>query len=128
LNLLVDTHLLLWAAVEPHKLSRTARRTLEDAGAQLWFSAATLWEVAIKYGLGRDDFRVSPRQLRRGLIDHGWRELAVSSGHAVAIEDLPPIHKDPFDRMLLAQAHVEGLTLITSDEIVARYPGRVRKV
>jgi PIN domain nuclease of toxin-antitoxin system len=128
LNLLVDTHLLLWAAVQPEKLSRAARHALDDANAQLWFSAASLWEVAIKHGLGRDDFRATPRQLRRGLIDNGWRELAVSSEHAVAIEDLPPIHKDPFDRMLLAQAHVEGFVLVTSDEIVARYPGHVRKV
>lgn len=132
MTLLVDTHLLLWAAGEPRKLSQSARRLLEDASVQLWFSAASLWEVAIKHALakahGRDDFRVEPRRLRRGLIDNGWRELAVSSEHAVAILDLPPIHKDPFDRMLLAQTHVEGLTLITSDEIVAQYPGRVRKV
>ena len=132
MSLLVDTHLLLWAAGEPHKLSRAARRLLEDTSAQLWFSAASLWEVAIKHGLanthGRKDFHVEPRRLRRGLIDNGWRELAISSEHAVAILDLPPIHKDPFDRMLLAQAHVEGLTLITSDAIVGQYPGRVRKV
>jgi PIN domain nuclease of toxin-antitoxin system len=132
LSLLLDTHLLLLAAGEPRKLSKSARRLLEDASAQHWFSAASLWEVAIKYGLtktqGREDFRIDPRRLRRGLIDNGWRELAISSEHAVAVLDLPPIHKDPFDRMLLAQAHVEGLTLVTSDAIVAQYPGRVRKV
>jgi PIN domain nuclease of toxin-antitoxin system len=128
MNLLVDTHLLLWAAGEPQKLSRTARHVLEDANAQLWFSVASLWEVAIKHQLGREDFHAAPRRLRRGLIDHGWRELAVLSEHAVAIEDLPPIHKDPFDRMLLAQAQVEGLILLTSDEIVAQYTGPVRKV
>ena len=132
MSLLVDTHLLLWAAGEPRKLSKSARRLLEDTSTQLWFSAASLWEVAIKHGLakthGRADFRVEPRRLRRGLIDNGWRELAISSEHAVAILDLPPIHKDPFDRLLLAQANVEGLTLVTSDEIVAQYPGRVRKV
>jgi PIN domain nuclease of toxin-antitoxin system len=128
LTLLVDTHLLLWAAGEPRKLSRRARRALEDPGSQLWFSAASLWEVAIKHGLGRKDFRVEPRRLRRALIDNGWRELAISSEHAVATLSLPPIHKDPFDRMLLAQAHVEGLTLVTSDEIVAQYPGQVRRL
>ena len=126
--LLVDTHLLLWAAGEPRKLSRKARRALEDPGSQLWFSAASLWEVAIKHGLGRKDFRVEPRRLRRALIDNGWRELAITSEHAVATLSLPPIHKDPFDRMLLAQAHVEGLTLVTSDEIVAQYPGQVRRL
>jgi PIN domain nuclease of toxin-antitoxin system len=87
-----------------------------------------VWEVAIKHGLARQDFRVEPRRLRRGLIENGWRELAISSEHAVATEDLLPIHKDPFDRILLAQAHVEGLTLLTSDEIVTPYPGRIHKV
>jgi PIN domain nuclease of toxin-antitoxin system len=124
----VDTHLLLWAAGESQKLSRKARRLLGDPGSQLWFSAVSLWEVAIKHGLGREDFRVEPRRLRRGLIDNGWRELAISSEHAVATLDLPPIHKDPFDRMLVAQAKIEGLALVTSDELVARYPGDVQKV
>jgi PIN domain nuclease of toxin-antitoxin system len=128
LNLLVDTRLLLWAAGEPQKLSRAARHVLEDANAQLWFSVASMWEVTIKHGLGRKDFRASPRQLRCGLLDNGWRELAILSEHALATEDLPPIHQDPFDRMLLAQAHVEGLILVTSDEMVAQYPGRARKV
>jgi PIN domain nuclease of toxin-antitoxin system len=127
-TLLVDTHLLLWAAGEPQRLSKKARRLLEDPGSQLWFSAASLWEVAIKHGLGREDFRVEPRRLRRGLIANGWRELAISSEHALATLDLPPIHKDPFDRMLVAQAQVEGLALVTSDELVARYPGDVHKV
>ena len=126
--LLVDTHLLLWAAAQPQKLSKTARQVLEDPDAQLWFSAASLWEVAIKRGLRREDFRVEPRRLRRGLIDNGWRELAVSSEHTIAALTLPPIHKDPFDRMLLAQAQVEGLTLVTSDKVVARYPGQVRRL
>lgn len=128
MTLLVDTHLLLWAAGQPEKLSRAARRVLDDPDVRLWFSAASLWEVAIKHGLGREDFRVEPVRLRRGLLDNGWHELAVSSEHAVATLDLPPLHKDPFDRMLLAQARVEGLSLVTSDELLARYPGDVRKV
>jgi PIN domain nuclease of toxin-antitoxin system len=127
-TLLVDTRLLLWAAGAPQKLSRKARRLLEDPGSQLWFSAASLWEVAIKHGLGREDFRVEPRRLRRGLIDNGWRELTISSEHAVVTLNLAPLHKDPFDRMLVAQALVEGLTLVTSDELVARYAGNVPKV
>lgn len=125
---LVDTHLLLWAAGETNKLSRTARRILEDEAAELWFSAASLWEIAIKNALGRKDFRAEPHQLRRGLLSGGWRELAVTGEHAVAVADLPTLHKDPFDRMLLAQMQIEGLTLLTSDEIVAEYPGRIRKV
>jgi PIN domain nuclease of toxin-antitoxin system len=128
MNLLIDTHLLLWAAGQPQKLSRAARRALDDPDARLWFSAVSLWEVAIKHGLGREDFRAEPIRLRRGLLDNGWRELAVSSEHAVATLGLPPLHKDPFDRMLLAQARVEGLSLVTSDELVACYPGDVRKV
>jgi PIN domain nuclease of toxin-antitoxin system len=126
-TLLVDTHLLLWAAGEPQRLSKKARRLLDDPDSQLWFSAVSLWEVAIKHGLGRQDFRVDPRRLRRGLIDNGWRELTISSEHTVATLDLPPLHKDPFDRMLVAQAQVEGLALVTSDELVARYAGNILK-
>ena len=126
--LLVDTHLLLWAAGQPQKLSRKARRLLEDPTSQLWFSAASLWEVAIKHGLGRADFQVEPLRLRRALVENGWKELAISSEHALATLRLPPIHKDPFDRMLIAQAHVEGVILVTSDEVVAQYPGQVRNL
>lgn len=126
--LLVDTHLLLWAAGQPERLSRKARRVFEDASSQLWFSAASLWEVAIKHALGREDFRVEPNRLRRALITNGWHELAISSEHALATSGLPPIHKDPFDRMLIAQAHVEGVVLVTSDDIVAGYPGQIRKL
>jgi PIN domain nuclease of toxin-antitoxin system len=126
--LLVDTHLLLWAASGSRKLSMKARRVLQAPDTELWFSAASLWEIVIKHGLGREDFHVEPRRLRRALLDNGWRELGISSEHAVATLDLPAIHKDPFDRMLLAQAHVEGIALVTSDEIVAQYPGLVRKL
>lgn len=126
--LLLDTHLLLWAAGQPDKLSAKARKLIKDPQNELAFSAASLWEIAIKSGLGRDDFRVDPRLLRRGLLDNGYAELAVTSEHAVSINSLPPIHRDPFDRMLLAQAHAEGITLLTSDTVVAQYPGPVKKV
>jgi PIN domain nuclease of toxin-antitoxin system len=92
------------------------------------FSSASLWEVAIKRGLGRDDFRVDPRLLRRGLLDNGYSELPITSEHAVAVDGLPPFHKDPFDRMLVAQATVEGIALLTADPWVAQYPGPVRRV
>lgn len=105
-----------------------ARTLLERADQQRWFSAASLWEIAIKSALGRADFVVEPRRLRRGLLDNGWQELAVSGEHAAATLDLPPLHSDPFDRLLLAQAHVEGLTLLTADRMVAQYPVNVRKV
>lgn len=128
MSVLVDTHLLLWAAGEPEKLSATARALLQAPDQELLFSAASLWEVAIKHGLGREDFQVEPRKLRRGLIENGWRELVMTSEHAIAAGELPPLHRDPFDRMMLAQAQVEGVTLLTSDDVVARYPGPVRKV
>jgi PIN domain nuclease of toxin-antitoxin system len=94
----------------------------------LLFSPASLWEVAIKRGLGRDDFAVDPRLLRRGLLDNGYYELPITSEHAVAIDGLPAIHKNPFDRMLVAQATVEGIVLLTVDDVVARYPGPIRKL
>lgn len=128
MKLLLDTHLLLWAAGAPDKLSAAARALLDDADNEVLFSAASLWEIAIKRGLGRDDFRVEPRLLRRGLLDNGYCELAITSEHAVAVDSLPPIHKDPFDRILLAQAQVEGITLLTDDAAMSAYPGPVRKV
>lgn len=128
MNLLLDTHVLLWAAGAPEKLSTAARALLEDDDASLWFSAANIWEVAIKSGLGREDFRVEPRRLRRGLLDNGWRELAISSEHAAATVNLPPLHRDPFDRILVAQARVEGVTLITADEMVAQYDHAIRRI
>jgi PIN domain nuclease of toxin-antitoxin system len=127
-KLLLDTHLLLWAAGQPEKLSLVARDLFEDQGNELLFSAASIWEVAIKAGLGRHDFRVEPRLLRRGLLDNGYREVPVTSAHAVALDNLPPIHKDPFDRILVAQAQVEGVLLVTSDKAVSQYPGTIRQV
>jgi PIN domain nuclease of toxin-antitoxin system len=127
-KLLLDTHLLLWAAGRPDRLPEAARVLLDDPDNELMFSAASLWEVTIKRGLGRDDFQVDPRLLRRGLLDNGYSELAITSEHAVAIDLLPPIHKDPFDRILVAQSTVEGITLLTADPLVSRYPGPVRQV
>ncbi|MFC4521471.1 type II toxin-antitoxin system VapC family toxin [Cupriavidus pinatubonensis] len=128
MKLLLDTHLLLWAAGMPEKLSAAACALLEADDAELFFSAASLWEIAIKRGLGRADFQVDARLLRRGLLDNGYSELPIGSEHAVAIDSLPPIHKDPFDRLLVAQATVEGIILLTADSLVAQYPGPVRLV
>lgn len=128
MKLLLDTHVLIWAAGLPDRLSAEARALIADADNELFFSAASLWEIAIKSGLGREDFAVDARLLRRGLIDNGYSELPVASEHAAAIDGLPPIHKDPFDRLLIAQAMVEGVTLLTADEIVARYPGPIRRL
>lgn len=128
MKLLLDTQLLLWAAGEPDRLSAEARELLLNPRNELLFSPASLWEVAIKHTLGRDDFRVEPRLLRRSLLDNGYVELPITSQHAVSIDALPPLHKDPFDRLLVAQAMSEGVTLLTSDSQLARYPGPVRAV
>ena len=128
MKLLLDTHALLWAAGTPDRLSTEAQALLNAPENELYFSAASLWEIAIKNSLGRDDFKVNARVLRRGLLDNGYLELPIGSDHAVTIDSLPMIHKDPFDRILLAQAIVEGITLITADSLVAGYPAPVRLV
>ena len=128
MKLLLDTHLLLWAASQPRRLPAEARRLIEDPGNEPFFSAASIWEVAIKSGLGREDFQADARLLRRELLDNGYSELPIVSGHTVATAGLPPIHKDPFDRLLIAQSLVEGITLLTADPLVARYPRPVRGV
>ncbi len=128
MKLLLDTHVLLWAAGEPARLSLSTRRLLNDTANEPLFSVVSLWEIVIKRGLGRKDFQVDARLLRRGLLDNGYTELPIVSEHAVAVESLPAIHKDPFDRLLVAQATVEGITLLTLDDQVARYPGPIRKV
>jgi PIN domain nuclease of toxin-antitoxin system len=109
-------------------LSPAARELLEAPEHELVFSAASLWEVAIKSVLGREDFQVDAAVLRRGLLDNGYQELPVASEHAVAVAILPDLHKDPFDRLLVAQAQVAGMTLLTADPLVAVYPGPIRKV
>jgi PIN domain nuclease of toxin-antitoxin system len=121
MKILLDTHLLLWAAGTPERLSDRARDLMLDPAHDLVFSVASIWEVAIKRALGRQDFSVDARVLRRGLLDNGYVELPVLGPHALALEYLPSLHKDPFDRILLAQAQTEAMTLLTSDEAVARY-------
>lgn len=128
MKVLLDTHLLLWAAAEPDRLPPAARELLERLDAEPIFSPVSLWEVAIKRTLDRPDFQVDPRLLRRGLMDNGYAELAITGEHAVAVFDLPPIHKDPFDRMLIAQAIVSGIELLTADSAVAQYAGPIRQV
>lgn len=128
MKLLLDTHLLLWAAGHPDRLSTAARALLDDPETQPHFSVASIWEIAIKRGLGRDDFKIEPRLLRRGLLDNGYVEVPIVSEHAVAVDSLPNIHKDPFDRLLVAQAMVEGVTLLTSDDTVAKYGGQIRLI
>ncbi|GBR28126.1 type II toxin-antitoxin system VapC family toxin [Gluconobacter japonicus] len=128
MKLLLDTHLLLWAAGEPDRLSVRARSLMEDQDNDLVFSAASLWEVTIKAGLGRADFQIDPHLLRRGLIENGYAELLVTGQHALAVGQLPDVHRDPFDRILVAQATVEGLLLLTHDPLVQAYPGPITAV
>ena len=125
---LLDTHVLLWAAGISDRLPPSLRDRLANPAEEVVYSVASLWEIAIKRTLGRPDFRVEPRTLRKGLLATGYRELQVRGDHALALDLLPPIHRDPFDRMLLAQAHVEGLTLVTADGLLARYPGPIERI
>ena len=125
---LLDTHLLMWAVREPERLSVEARMLLANMENELVFSVVSIWEAAIKSGLGKASFETDPRLLRRRLLDNAYIELPLLSAHAVAIDLLPPIHKDPFDRILVAQARVEGIVLLTADPVVARYPGPIKKV
>jgi PIN domain nuclease of toxin-antitoxin system len=121
MRLLLDTHVLLWAAGEPEKLSKSTRSLLLDESNDLYFSSASIWEIVIKRGLGRDDFRVDPLRLRKMLVMYGYTEISITSDHALAVDGLPLLHKDPFDRILLAQARSEGFSLVTSDEQLTRY-------
>jgi PIN domain nuclease of toxin-antitoxin system len=127
-RLLLDTHILLWAAGEPGHLTDAARALLEDDAHTVVFSAASLWELTIKRALGRDDLQVEPTVLRRGLVDNGYLELPITADHALRLAALPNHHRDPFDRILLAQALHEGCVLVTSDAQLAAYGGPVRQV
>lgn len=128
MRLLLDTHLLLWAAGPSPHLSARARRLIDDPDNELVVSAASLWEIAIKSALRRPNFRLDAPLFRRNLLNNGYNELAVTGQHAVAVANLPLLHRDPFDRILVAQSIVEGITLLTSDPRVAQYPAPVRRV
>ena len=128
MNLLLDTHLILWSVSQSERLSAKARGLMANPDNTLVFSVVSLWEIAIKSSAHRADFRAEPGLIRRGLLSSGFEELGVTGEHAIAVADLPPIHGDPFDRMLVAQARVEGITLLTNDAAVARYHGPVRMV
>lgn len=128
MKLLLDTHLLLWAAKGYAYLPLSAQILMCETENDLYFSVASLWEIVIKNGLGREDFQVDANLLRRNMLDNGYQELSIQSAHIVTISSLPMIHKDPFDRLLVAQANVEGITLLTADTRVAEYPGSVQLV
>lgn len=128
MRLLIDTHLLIRAAEGAERLSPEAFALMADQNNPLIFSAASIWEIAIKQTLKRRDFSADASLVRRGLLESGYEELPISAAHAIAVADLPGIHSDPFDRMLIAQARTEGLLLLTADQRLASYPGPIRLV
>ena len=121
MRLLLDTQILLWALSDAPRLSAAARAMIDDRTNTLLFSSISVAEVAIKSALGKPDFLFDPYIVRDHLIDDGYLELAFVSNHALALSRLPTIHKDPFDRMLIAQAIGEGVRLLSADGEVARY-------
>lgn len=128
MNLLLDTHVILWAAFTPDRLRAAARERLADPGNTLWFSAVSLWEVAIKRSLNRPDFQIDPGPLRAGLLSNDYNELPLDGRHCLGLGMLPALHSDPFDRILIVQAAVEGMVLLTADEKVLKYGGPVEGV
>ena len=128
MRLLTDTNVLLYSIAEPGRLAEATREILVDPDNDVVFSVVNIWEIGIKAGKRLADFRHDAAEIRNLLFANGWTELDVTGLHAVAASALPLLHNDPFDRMLIAQATVEGVTLLTSDRIVARYPGPVRLV
>lgn len=121
MRILLDTHILLWALVEPMKLPAKARALLEDDANSVLFSAASIWEIAIKAQAGRVDFPVSPDKIAVAAEKTGFSELPVSAKHAAAVCALPLHHRDPFDRILVAQAMAEPARLLTVDSALGRY-------
>jgi PIN domain nuclease of toxin-antitoxin system len=128
MNYLIDTHLAIWALFDDPRLSQAARRILDASENRFQFSVCSIWEIAIKRRLNRACFQHDPREVRRHLIRNGCTELTIQSEHVVEVDSLPLIHKDPFDRILIAQAMVEGIILLTADPVIARYPGPILKV
>lgn len=120
--LLLDTHIVLWAASQPDRLSAEAVSLLEDPANVPAVSAATFWEISVKNAVGRRDLQVDPHALRDGLRRNGYRIIPITGGHGLAVGGLPKLHKDPFDRILIAQAEREGAILLTRDSQIARYP------
>ncbi len=128
MKLLLDAYLLLWASEDSPRLPALASTLIVDSESELLFSVASIWEISIKHAKGLESFHAGPGTVWEGLLENGYAELAVLGKHAVAAGNLPPIHRDPFDRILIAQAMVEGITLLTTDSVIARYPGPILKL
>ena len=128
MRVLLDTLVLLWALAEPHRLDRETRATIESGDTEVLFSAASIWEIAAKAGHGRNDFAFDPAEIARAALDTGFTELAVRSNAAALVGRLPLLHRDPFDRVLVAQAIVEPATLYTADQQLVPYSDLVRRI
>lgn len=128
MRLLLDTHLLIWSVREKERISASLAARLSDPAHTLVFSVISIWEIAIKHSRGRPDFFFDPRVVRPGLLAQGYEELPITGPQVIATANLPDIHRDPFDRLLVAQSQMEGITLLTSDKRVAAYPGPIEFV
>ncbi len=128
MTFLLDTHFVIWIPIGEHRIGKAGRTILSNPANTFLFSAASLWEIAIKRTRWGRSFAYDPRALRKHMLANGYVELPVDGSHAVAVDSLPLIHKDPFDRLLISQAMIEGITLLTRDTTIAKYPGPIRKV
>ena len=128
MRLLLDTHVLLWALIEPTRLTSSARSVLEDPQHEVLFSAASIWEIAIKHALGRADFQVAPDAILAAALESGFAELPVRSAAALRVAQLAHLHRDPFDRLLIAQAMTEPAIFYTADETLQAYSELVVRV
>ena len=120
-GLLLDTQPLVWVGYAPQRLGSSLAAELVDRRHVIWFSVVSIWELAIKASLSREDFQVNPSELRLGLLEQGFLELPIQVSHVLAVQHLPRIHRDPFDRLLVVQAHLEGLRLLTADRTLVGY-------
>lgn len=127
MNYLLDTHILLWTLVDPEKVPARMRRIVEDTGNRVWFSAASIWEIAIKHSLAKPDFTVEAATIWKAARETGLEELAVTAEHAIGVDALPWLHRDPFDRLLVAQARTDGMKLLSVDPKVNAYSSGGRR-
>ena len=127
MNYLLDTHILLWTLVDPDKVPAPMRRIIEDTANRVWFSAASIWEIAIKHSLAKADFTVEPATIWKAARETGLEELAVTAEQSIGVDALPWLHRDPFDRLLVAQARAIGMKLLSVDPKVNAYFLRVKR-
>lgn len=125
---LLDTHIALWAKAEPTRLPEWTARIIDDDRNSIAFSVVAIWEAVIKFALRRPDFSVDPAALRAALLDTGFIEVPVTAAHVLGVGDLAPLHRDPFDRLMVAQAKVEGRRFLTTDRLLAGYGNWVEVV